>query len=507
MNQSNNRIVKNTLFLYARMIFVLLTNLYMSRVIFQSLGIVDYGVYNIVGGVVVLFSYINSALSVATTRFFSYEMHNGVDRLNEIFNTSIKIQATFSLLVVILAETIGLWLVNNELVIPPERIYAANIVYQLSIITTTISILRIPYESAITSHEHMHIYALFSIVEVLIKLALVLSMKAVSFDKLIYYSIMIAIISIIGVAMRLFYCTYKYPEIKIKRGFNKNLFKQMLSFVGWNFFGATAGMSVSQGLSFVINIFFGPAVNAARGIAIQVEGTVGQFASSINTAINPQIIKRYSVNDKDGMFSLAFFSSKMTFILLFILSLPIIFNIDYILLIWLGEIPDYADIFTQLELGYILSLSLTYSINMCAQASGKIKLFQFVESCVLLLNIPFSMVLYKLGCPPYSAFISLIIVSLCAILAKLCVINKTILFPMSDYVTRVIFPVLTTVLILLILYNPLSLSFSTDSFLIFIAKTLIVWAIFIPTLWFAVLNKSERKIVKKYANNILNKIR
>ncbi len=486
------------------MIFVLLMNLYMSRVVFQSLGVIDYGVYNVVGSVVVLFSYINSALSVATTRFFSFEMHNGVERLNEVFNTSIKVQVLLSLLVLILAETVGLWFVNEKLVIPEERIYAANWVYQLSIITTIVSILRIPYESAITSHEHMHAYALFSIVEVLIKLGLVLSMRVVSYDKLVYYSILVAIVSFVGFVLRFIYCKHKYVEIKLRNVFNKDLFKQMMSFVGWNFFGATAGMSVSQGLSFVINLFFGPAINAARGIAIQVEAAVSQFASSINTAINPQIIKRHSIGDNAGMFSLVFFSSKITFILLFILSLPIIFNVDYVLNVWLGDIPEYADVFTQLELGYILTLSLTYSINMCAQASGQIKTFQITEGCILLLNIPISIGLYRLGCPPYSAFISLIIISLTAIIAKLQVVQRTIRFPVKDYIIYVIVPALVTCFLLFIIYGTMS-NFITDSFSDLLIKTLIVWIIFIPIVWLVILNNTERGIVVKYVKNLLRR--
>lgn len=505
MDQTNKRIVKNTLFLYARMVFVLLTNLYLSRIVFQSLGIIDYGIYNIVGSVVVLFSYINSALSVATTRFYSYEMHNGVERLNEVFNTSIKVQVLLSLLVLILAETLGLWFVNEKLVIPSERIYAANIVYQLSILTTIVSILRISYESAITSHEHMHAYALFSIVEVLIKLGLVLSMRVVTCDKLVYYSILLTIVAFIGFGLRYIYCKSSYSEIKIKTGFNKNLFKQMLSFVGWNFFGATAGMSVSQGLSLVINLFFGPAVNAARGIAIQVEAAVSQFASSINTAINPQIIKRHSVGDSLGMFSLVFFSSKISFILLFILSLPIICNVEYVLSLWLGEVPEYANSFTQLELGYILTLSLTYSVNMCAQASGKIKKFQLVEGCILILNIPISIGLYRLGLPPYSAFISLIIISVCATIAKLFVLRETLVFPVRSYLKKVILPVLTTCLILLVIYVPIS-TFSSETFCFFLVKTILVWIIFFPILWFVVLNGIERGIVKRYITRLLNKI-
>ena len=503
---NNQRIVKNTIFLYIRMIFVLFANLYISRVVLKSLGVVDYGVYNVVGSIVFLFSYVNSALSVATTRFFSYEMSSGDEQLNLVFNTSIMVQFVLAFAFVLLSETVGLWIINEKLVLPPERLCAANWVFQFSIIATIISIIRVSYESVITSYEHMHIYAFFSIIEVLVKLCLVLLIPHVMYDRLICYSILMLIVSIVGFLLRYVYCNRNYHMVRVKRVANKPLFRKIMAFVGWNFFGATAGMSVSQGLSFVLNLFFGPIVNAAQGVAIQVETAIAQLATGINTAINPQIVKRYSIGDKKGVFDLSFFASKIVFILLLIVSTPIIFNIDYVLKIWLECPPNYAGVFTQLELIYMLTLSLTYSVNMCAQASGNIKKFQMVEGCLLILNIPVAILLYKFSLPPYSALISLIVISLITLFAKLFVVKQQISFPMEAYVKNVISPVLSITIFLGLLYYFYTSCISLpSSFGLFVLYTIAIWFVLIPLIWIIVLNMTERKMLIGYIHKYFAK--
>lgn len=435
---SNKRIAKNTLVLYIRMFFVLIVGLYTSRVVLNSLGVSDFGVYNVIGSIVLLFGYLNSALSLATTRFFSYEMPHGVERTKIVFNTSLKIQIVFSILIIIIAETIGLWLVNNKLVIPDDRIAAANWVYQFSIISMVISIIGVSYNSAITSHERMNIYAFISIIEVILKLLIALLITSTPMDNLIFYGLGILLVTGISFIIRCIYCLKNFEEVRFENSFNKSLFQQMFAFVGWNFFGATAGMSVGQGLNFIINIFFGPTVNAARGIAFQVEGAVVQFVTNINTAVNPQIVKRYSVGDMQSMFSLVFFASKLSFILLLCCSLPIIIDAPYILQLWLGTVPEYAVLFTRLMLVYMLTISLTYSINMSAQASGNIKWFQIAEGSIVLCNIPAAIILYKIGLPAYVSFLAMIVFSVMAFTVKIMILKKTIIFPVRNYFNAVL---------------------------------------------------------------------
>ncbi len=337
-----------------------------------------------------------------------------------------------------IAETLGLWLLNNKLVIPFERLVEANWVYQFSVISTVVSIIGVSYNSAITSHESMSIYAFVSIIEVILKLVVALLIAFSSIDKLVFYGCGILLVTILSFLIRYIYCLKKFEEVKYERTFSKPLFKKMFAFVGWNFFGATAGMSVGQGLNFIINIFFGPVVNAARGIAFQVEGAVVQFVTNINMALDPQIVKRYSIGDKQSMFNLVFFSSKLSFLLLLIISLPIVIDAPYILKLWLKEVPENSVLFTRLMLIYMLTLSVTYSINMSAQASGNIKWFQIAEGTILLLNIPAAIFMYKMGMDAYVSFIAMIILSIVAFITKLLILRKTICFPIKQYLFSVL---------------------------------------------------------------------
>lgn len=502
---NNKRIVKNTLILYLRMLLVLGLNLYISRIVLQVLGVEDYGIYNVVGGVVVLFSYMNSALSLASTRFMSYEMPNGTIALKRVFNTAVVIQLILCVCVLLLAETFGLWFLNQKLVIPDSRMYAANCVFQISIITTILSIIRVPYESAITAHEDMHVYAILSIVEVLLKLLLVFVISSLAYDYLVTYSFGLFLIALVAFVLRVVYCRLQYAEIRLSVMFSKQLFTKMFSFIGWNFFGATAGMCVSQGLSFILNIFFGPVVNAARGIAIQVESAINQFVTSINTAVNPQIVKRYSMEDYKGMYKLVFFSSKISFILLLTISFPIIVDAHYVLSLWLGIVPDNAVVFTRLELLYMLSLTLTYSINMSAQASGKIKLFQIAEGSIMLLNLPCAYILFRLGYPAYTAFVALVCLSILALGVKMYILKKIIGFPVASFLRDVILRVAIITIIAMLLYG-VFVMYEVDSILVFIVKCVIEIALLLMIVWSFAMNSDDKAKICAYVVKIYNRL-
>lgn len=484
------------------MFFVLIVGLYTSRVVLNSLGVSDFGVYNVIGSIVLLFGYMNSALSLATTRFLSYEMPHGVERTKIVFNTSLKIQIVFSILIIFLSETIGLWLVNNKLVIPDDRMVAANWVYQFSILSMVISIIGVSYNSAITSHERMNIYAVISIIEVVIKLLIALLITSSPIDNLIFYGLGILLVTAISFIIRCVYCFMHFEEVHFENSFNKFLFKKMFAFVGWNFFGATAGMSVGQGLNFIINIFFGPTVNAARGIAFQVEGAVVQFVTNINTAVNPQIVKRYSVGDMHSMFNLVFFASKLSFILLLCCSLPIIIDAPYILQLWLGNVPEFAVLFTRLMLVYMLTISLTYSINMSAQASGNIKWFQIAEGSIVLFNLPAAIVMYKIGLPAYVSFLAMIVFSVLAFTIKLMILNKTIAFPIRDYFNAVLVRIVIITIVCGALYI-VAEGFVPSNILWFLFKTL-VYIIPVGLLcFFGVFSELERNRIITAANRFV----
>ena len=502
-SNTNNRIVKNTLVLYVRMIVVLFIGLYSSRVILQSLGVIDYGIYNVVGSLVVMFSYLDSALSLAVTRFYSYEIPHGMDKVNMVFNTSFLIQVAFSIIVFLLANTIGLWLVNYKMVIPENRIFAANIVYQISILTSIISILSVPFNASITSHEDMQIYALLSLVESILKLVVAFLISKSPFDRLIFYSFGLLFISTLLFLFKFLYCRRHYDSDRFRRVFSKQLFKKMFSFVGWNFLGATAGVSVGQGLNIVINIFFGPAVNAARGIAYQVQGAINQLVTNINMAVNPQIIKRYSLGEYESMFRLVFFSSKISTILLIIVSLPIIIDAHYVLELWLKEVPNDAVLFTRLMLIYMITVSLTYSVNMSAQASGKIKNMQIAESVIILLNIPIVLMFFYFGLPAYTSFLSMIFFSLLSFIVKLFILQASIGFPIKEYVLHVLCRIVFLTIFCIILYLAAT-RFPIFSFWNFVLKTMVYILPLLIFIWIFVFESNEKIIVFQLINRKLN---
>lgn len=335
------------------------------------------------------------------------------------------------------SETIGIWIVNNKLVIPEERMTAANVVFQLSVLTTILSIIKVPYESSIIAHEKIGTFAILSIVEVVLKLIIAVSLAVAPFDVLIYYGIGLCIIAVFSFLLLNLACIKWFDECRFARVYDKNLFKNIFTFTGWNVFGATAGVCVSQGLNIIINIFFGPAVNAARGIATQVESAVNSFVTNINTAVNPQIVKRYSVGNRKGMFNLVFFASKISFMLLLTISMPILVDTHYILNLWLSSVPDYACEMTRVESLYMLSLTLTYSINMSAQASGNIKYFQIAEGFIMLLCIPISYILCKINRGPEVVLLPIVFLSIVAFFTKLFVLKKTMNFPVKEYLIKV----------------------------------------------------------------------
>lgn len=503
-NQSSNtRIAKNTLLLYLRMLLVLGLNLYISRLTLKYLGIVDYGIYNVVGGIVVFFSYLNSALTLAANRFISYDMKSDLDRRRVVFNTCFIIQFFFSITILLLCETIGIWLINNQLVIPEDRLFAANIVFQISVFTTILSIIRVPYESSIVAHEKMGTFALLSIIEVILKLLLAVSLSYAPLDILIYYGGGIFAIAICSYLIRYYACNKWFEECRLTKVFDSTLFKRVFIFTGWNLFGATAGVSVSQGLNFIINIFFGPTVNAARGIAIQVEGAINHFVTSINTAVNPQIVKRYSIDDLDGMYSLVFFASKVSFMLLLVVSMPILIDTSYVLGLWLGNVPNYACELTKIELMYIMTLSLTYSINMSAQATGNIKYFQIAEGTVMLLNLPIVYLLCRIGYNPAIAMSTIVMLSCVTFIVKLLVLKKTMKFPVFSYVKTVLIRVLSISMIGVMLFavfhskNSITL---TD----FITHASIYTFILLLSCYIIGLRTNEKRMMLSYVTRIIH---
>lgn len=451
-SSANKRIAKNTLVLYVRMLFTMGISLFTSRVVLQTLGVEDYGISSVVGGVISMFTFINAAMVSSTQRYLNFELVRGdANQLRSVFSTSLQIHALIALAIIVLSETVGLWFLNEKLVIPEARMNAAMWVYQCSILSCAVSIMSTPYNAVIVAHEKMSAFAYISILDVSLKLLVVYLLVVLPFDKLIILSILTLLVQLFIRYIYTLYCHRHFPESYFQFRFNKTLFKEMFGFAGWSFWGNLAAILYTQGLNMMLNIFFGPIVNAARGIAVQVQSAVQQFVGGFQTALNPQITKNYASNNLPQMHSLMFRSARFSFLLLFFLSLPVLMETNFILTLWLKTVPDDAVIFTQI----MICISLIYTTaNPCVianQATGKVKIYQMVVGGILLLILPISYVVLKLGAPAYSVFIVHFCIESVAQFSRMYMLRKLIHLPLWQYMKNIYIPIVSTVAIAIIL--------------------------------------------------------
>lgn len=424
------------------MLFSIVVSLYTSRLVLNALGVSDYGIYNVVGGVVGMFEFINSSLSGATSRFLTFELgaQNG-QKLKETFSSSLIIHICVAILIFILSETIGLWFLTNKLVIPQERMLAAHIVYQLSILTCMINITQVPYTAAIIAHEKMGIFALIGIVNVILKLIITLMLYLGNSDKLILYSILFFIVSCITVLATRFYCIKKYTECTLRFKINKKIILPILSFSSWDLYGNLSLVARGQGINILQNLFFGPIINAASGIANQVQSVIASFADNFLTAVRPQIVKNYACGNIEGMQKLLYNASKYSFYLLFLLSYPLIIENSFILRIWLNNVPTYAVILCQLSLINNLVSIMFRSVMFSIHATGKIKRISFINGTIYLLTLPLSYIFLKLGYPPQTPFVINIFLLLCGSISNLITLRMYIhSFKIRLFICNVIWP-------------------------------------------------------------------
>lgn len=436
---NNKRIANNTILLYFRMMFTMAVQLYTSRVVLNTLGIEDYGIYNVVGGVVAMFGFLNAAMTTSTQRYITYELGKGnFDRLKQVFSTSLNIHVLISIVVVILAETIGVWFLNEKMVIPVERMEAAMWVFQLSILTTVIAIMSYPYNADIVAHEKMSAFAYISVLEVVLKLAVVYLLVVGDFDKLIMYAILIAFIQLSILMCYRVYCLRHFAESRYHFTYDKPLLKEMLGFAGWNLWGNLAYILFSQGLNMLLNVFFGPVVNAARAVALQVQSAIQQFSSNFQMALNPQITKTYATGHLDEMHRLIFRSSKFTFFLLFILCLPVVIEAPVILEIWLKTVPDYTVMFLRIMIATMIIDATANPLMVSAAATGNVRIYQSVVGGILLAILPISYIVLKLGGAPWSVFLVHFCVCCVAYITRLFIIRPLIQLHIRAFVKEVV---------------------------------------------------------------------
>lgn len=499
----SKRIAKNTMFLYFRMILIMGITLYTSRVVLEQLGVNDYGIYNVVGGIVTLFSLFSSALTGAITRFLTFELGRKDGDVQRIFASSITILLFMGIAVAILAETGGTWFLNHKMQIAPERLGAAQWVLQCSIITFVVNTLAIPYNALIIAHEKMSAFAYISLVEAGLKLVVAFLLYLSIFDNLKTYAVLIATVAIIIRWCYSFYSSRHFKDGHFEIRFDKAIFRRILSFTGWTCIGGSASILNSQGVNMLLNVYWGTAINAARGLAVQVNTAVAQFSSNFMSAVNPQIIKNFASGNEDRMVSLVYQSSKYAFLLMYIIALPILIETDSILKIWLGSYPEYTSVFIRLVLIQSLIECVCLSLQTANQAIGKVKVYQIVAGGVLLLNFPISWVGLHLGLSPIWVYIVAIVVSSFGVLARLIVMRRISRISIRAFFYNVIFKCLLVGVLAAIL--PLfCLIYFPHSILIFCFNVILSVFSVCVTSWGIALGKSEKQLFTSKLRNFLN---
>lgn len=505
--ENTKRIAKNTLVLYVRTLFTMLVALYTSRVILNTLGVSDFGIINVVGGVVGMFSVISGSLASSISRFITFELgHGDFNKLKQIFSTSVNIQIGISLIIVILAECIGVWFINHKLNIPESRLIAANWVFQCSLLSFVIGLISVPYNACIIAHERMSAFAYISILETILKLVIVYMLFISPYDKLISYSILFVIVAIIIRLIYGWYCHNHFAECHYKFVYDKSLIKEMSGFAGWSFFGNGAYMLNTQGVDMLINIFFGVTLNAAKGVASQVQNAVMQFVGNFTVALNPQITKSYASGDREYMNKLVCRGARFSYFLLLIFTVPIVCEADYILNLWLKTVPEYAPIFLRLMLFGTLMTLLGGTMYTAILATGKIRKYQLAVTIVGCLVFPLTWLAFRIGLPPETTYYIYIVIYFLLVFVRLYIAKGLLNFPVQLYLFDVVFRVVIVSVVAFIL--PLIvIRYLEPSFLRLCVSCIIGFCSSLLTINILGLEKSEREMLYKKTSYLLSKFR
>lgn len=507
MGNSNkaNTIAKNTIFLYGRLLFTMFITFFTSRVVLQVLGVEDFGIYNVVGSVVAMFTFLNSGMIQASQRFMSYEMGKGDNNsMKDVFSSSLLIHIIIALIVFVGVESIGVWFLNVKMNISPDRLYAANWVLQCSLLAFSVQVITVPFLANIISHEQMGIYAIIGLFDAILKLLAIYLVKMTIYDNLIFYAILLLVVPTLELIAYSIYCKKKFAEVSFRPRYVKKMFRGILGFAGWSFIGNIGFTGRSAGVNIVINMLCGVAVNAARGIAYQVSSAIVGFASNFQMAIVPQITKRYAANDYHSMMSLVLRGSKLSFILLSLMALPLCIRADYVLKLWLGSVPQYTMEFVFLVMIVSIFDSMAIPLGKAIDATGNIKWFQIIVSIVMLLDIPVSYVILKFGVAPYLVLLGSIGISLLGLAVRIVIVKKrfqifSVVGFLNDVFLRCIIAASLSYSICLYINQ-----FIPEGFIGLLLVCLITSFVNIILFYFLALNKEEKSAFK---NLILNKLK
>lgn len=507
-NTSTNkkRIAKNTLLLYVRMLLMIIINLYTSRVILQILGVEDFGIYNVVAGVITMLGFLTGSLGGASSRYITYDLGKGnMEVMKRTFGNILTIHFILAAIIIIIGETIGLWFIRTQLQIPEEREIAAFWVYQFSIFTSAIAVVSVPYNASIIAHEKMSAFAYISIADAILKLAIAYTLLIVPYDKLIVYAALLFSIQLFDRIIYNIYCRKHFEETRSKFRYDAHLFKEIFAYAGWTMNGNLAVIGYTQGLNILLNTFFGPVVNAARGIAVQVQNTAQNFCTNFQMALNPQLTKSYAIGNYDQMHWLLKMSSKISFFLMLFISLPIMLEADLVLHWWLGIVPEHTTNFLRLMLCWSLLYALSNPILVSVHATGNLKRFQMIEGTMLLSIVPISYLSLKLfQIPAECIFLIHIVIEILTQCARIRIVLPMISMTIHEYITDVIYPIMKVIVLApltpICLYNCLSKNF-ISFFIICICAALSV----IFSAYFVGCTKDEQTFIKKKLKVIFNK--
>lgn len=489
------------------MLFMLIVSLYTSRVVLNTLGVIDYGIFNVVGGVIAMLGFLTGSLAGASSRFITFDLGQGdIDNMKRTFGNIKSIHYILAGVILFLSETVGLWFMTAKLQIPLERSIAAFWVYQFSIFSSIMAVISVPYNATIIAHEKMSAFAYISIVDAVLKLLIVYSLIVISYDKLIIYAFLIFCIQIFDQIVYIVYCSKNFEETKSKCCYDKAIFRDIFIYAGWTMNGNLAVVGYTQGLNVLLNMFFGPAVNTARGIAVQVQGVCQQFCGNFQMALNPQLTKSYAKGDITSMHSLLIKSSKFSFYILYIIAVPLMFEANMVLKLWLGIVPEHTVSFLRLILVVGLLYTIANPIVVSVHATGKLKKFQIIEGTMLLMIVPIAYLLLKVfGIVPEIVFVVHIIVEICTQYARVRIVLPMIQMKLRTYLREVILPIIMVAIISPIL--PYLLYKNIDqSFLSFLALCSLCVVCISATVFYVGCEKSEQDFLTSRVLGIYKKL-
>ena len=497
-SSANKRIAKNSIFMSIRMIIVLLITLYTTRVILQTLGVIDYGVYNVVCGFVSMFTFLNTSMSNGIQRFFNFELgKNGIVGAKKVYNTALIIQFLLAVIIIILTESFGMWYLHNKMVIPYDRMFAAEWIFHFSIMSFLFVIMQAPFTAAVIAHERMDFFAAISVLDAFLKLGIVFALPFLPGDNLIVYGALFASISILNFTLYAIYSRRSFEEIRLQGCIQRSLFKSMLSFSGWNLFGSFSGVMKEQGINLVLNLFFGPVVNAARAVAAQVNSGLQSFVSNITMPVRPQVVQSYAKGDLQRTMGLTISISKLSCGFQYLLALPLSYEIDFVLKIWLGdEVPEHSGLFIVIIFATSFLNNLNSAVSNVIHATGKMKLYQITTSLVALLAVPLAYISLRMGACPEIALSMVTITMFFAQVLAVFILERIVGFSAKTYFLNIVKPLLyviaLTILVPLITTTSISSSWYRLIFTIALSSLAVLLSFY-----YVGLDKQERVLVKQ----------